>query len=450
MAFSLVFLDTRAALCTCLAVALLACGQSSAEQATEQPIFQPVDADISSLGPLDAQLIADAAVQLLAVDASVDAQTQPDSGGTEQASWVTTWASALADQGVFAVFTPVSNATLRQVIHTSVAGDVVRIRLSNEYGTDALRIKRVRIALTAQGASIKPGSDRALLFDGKEPIEIAKGQARTSDALMFALPGLANVTISMELEGAAPTQTTHREPLQSGWLADGQQADKESLTAPAAFSQRLFLEAIDVRTQSTRAVACLGDSITDGAGSTTDLNRRWPDLLAARLAMTAQPMAVVNVGYGGNQLLADGAGPAALARLERDVFKQQGITHLIVLEGINDIGLNSVSASQLVEGMTKLIERAKAKGLRVLGGTLCPFEGAFYWDAEREATRTAFNDWIRTKAPFDGVIDFDKAARDPSEPTKLLLVYDSGDRLHPSDRGYEAMANAIDLALLAH
>ena len=196
-----------------------------------------------------------------------------------------------------------------------------------------------------------------------------------------------------------------------------------------------------------------GDSITDGARSTLDMNSRWPDYLARRLAARkkGKPVGVLNAGISGNQVLGDGAGVSALARFDRDVLMQTGVTHVIVMEGINDIGIArsnpTPSADDLIAGHRQLIARAHARVLKVYGATLTPFEGAAYWSAEGEAKRQALNQWIRTSGEYDGVIDFDQVTRDPAAPTKFLPAYDSGDHLHPGDAGYKAMGEAVDLKL---
>jgi lysophospholipase L1-like esterase len=202
----------------------------------------------------------------------------------------------------------------------------------------------------------------------------------------------------------------------------------------------------------TGAILAIGDSITDGTRSTPNTNSRWPDLLAKRLAEAgASRLAVLNAGIAGNRVLLDNAGQNLLARFDRDVLAQPGVTHVVVLEGINDIGQGRSnplpSAADLIAGHRQLIRRAHAKGLKIFGATLTPFEGAGYWTPEGEAKRTAVNDWIRNGKEYDGVIDFDMATRDPSQPTKFLAPYNSGDNLHPSDAGYQAMANAVDLSL---
>jgi lysophospholipase L1-like esterase len=220
-----------------------------------------------------------------------------------------------------------------------------------------------------------------------------------------------------------------------------------------------FLARVEVTApEQTGAVVTIGDSITDGSRSTVDTNNRWPDHLARRLAAANIKMGVLNVGIGGNRLLTDGIGGNALGRFDRDVLAQTGVTHVVVLEGINDVGLATrsgltpPSAADLIAAHRQLIERAHARGLKIYAGTLTPFEGTTipgYWSKEGDAIRQAVNEWIRTSKAYDAVIDFEAATRNPSQPTWLLPVYDSGDRLHPSDAGYKAMAAAVPLELFA-
>jgi lysophospholipase L1-like esterase len=218
-----------------------------------------------------------------------------------------------------------------------------------------------------------------------------------------------------------------------------------------------LLARVDVATTAPVAtVVAFGDSITDGTRSTVNTNNRWPDQLARRLAAdrSGARVAVVNAGIAGNRVLSDGAaqtGVNALARFDRDALLQPGVTHVVVMEGINDIGTArqnpSPSAADLIAAHRQLIERAHARGLKIYGATLTPFEGAAYWTAEGEAKRAALNQWIRTSRAYDAVIDFDAVIRDPGAPTKFLPQYNSGDNLHPNDAGYQAMGNAVDLSL---
>jgi lysophospholipase L1-like esterase len=256
--------------------------------------------------------------------------------------------------------------------------------------------------------------------------------------------------------GIAPSPvTTHNGASQTNYLSTpGNHVGAASLPVDREFGAWLLLARVEVAaTSDTRVVVAFGDSITDGARSTANMNARWPDTLARRLAERRRgpKVAVLNAGISGNRVLGDGAGLSALARFDKDVLMQTGVTHVIVMEGINDIGLAranpSPSAEDLIAGHRQLIARAHARGLKIFGATLTPYEGAGYYSPEGEAKRQALNDWIRTSGEYDGVIDFDAVTRDPASPGKFAAFADSGDHLHPGDAGYKAMGEAVDLAL---
>ncbi len=255
--------------------------------------------------------------------------------------------------------------------------------------------------------------------------------------------------------GISPSPvTTHNGASQTNFVSDtGNHSGVTTLPVNARSGAWFMIARVEVMAPSaTAAVVTFGDSITDGARSTTDTNSRWPDQLARRLAARKGPgVAVLNAGISGNRVLGDGAGVSALARFDRDVLMQTGVTHVVVMEGINDIGIArnnpSPSAEDLIAGHKQLIERAHARGLKIYGVTLTPFEGAPYYTPEGEAKRQALNSWIRSSGAYDGVIDFDMVTRDPAAPTKFLPAYDSGDHLHPGDAGYKAMGDAVDLAM---
>lgn len=309
-----------------------------------------------------------------------------------------------------------------------------------------------------------PGSDRQLTFGGSPTTVIPPGALVVSDPVRLAVPPLSNLAVSMYFPGSVSATTEHSLAVQTTYVSmPGNFASATSMPAGGTTTTSwYFVNGVEVTAEGrpAAAIVALGDSITDGYASTVDANRRWPNSLAARLQ--ARPatanLSVVDQGISGNRVLHDFIGPNALARLDRDVLSQSGVRWVIVLEGINDIGIpgafgtpaENVSADEIIEGHRQLIARAHAKGLRIYGGTLTPFEGTVfpgYYSPEGEVKRQAVNHWIRTSGEYDAVIDFDAAVRDPAHPTRILPAYDCGDHLHPNDAGYQAMANAIDLHL---
>jgi len=352
----------------------------------------------------------------------------------------------------------VTNQTLRQVVHTSIGGSRVRVVLSNVFGTAPIQIGGASLASRDKEASIVASSSKPLTFGGAATASILAGATLVSDPVDLALPPLADLAIDVFVPGdlgVGPSPvTTHNGASQTNYISEpGNHVGKASI-APALRPGAWFLiSRVEVMAPAnTIGLVAFGDSITDGARSTTDTNNRWPDVLARRFAARKSPaVAILNAGISGNRVLGDGAGLSALARFDKDVLMQTGVTHVVVMEGINDIGgarnNPSPSAADLIAGHKQLIERAHARGLKIYGGTLTPFDGAAYFTPEGEAKRQALNEWIRSSGAYDGVIDFDKATRDPAAPSKFLPAYDSGDHLHPNDAGYTAMGNLVDLAL---
>jgi lysophospholipase L1-like esterase len=347
---------------------------------------------------------------------------------------------------------------LRQIVRTSIGGSRVRVVLSNAFGTAPLEIGAAAVALRATDTAIVAASAKPLTFGGSRGASILAGATLVSDPVDVALAPLSDLVVDLYLPGdlglnPSPV-TTHNGASQTNFVSDTGNHVGEPVLTPALRPGAWFLLArVEVSAPATtNAIVTFGDSITDGARSTTDINNRWPDVLARRLAARTGPgFAVLNAGISGNRVLGDGAGVSALARFDKDVLMQTGVTHVVVMEGINDIGQArsnpSPSAADLIAGHKQLIERAKARGLTIYGATLTPYEGAAYFTPEGEAKRQALNEWIRTSGAYDGVIDFDKATRDPAAPTKFLPAYDSGDHLHPNDAGYTAMGSAVDLSL---
>jgi len=361
-----------------------------------------------------------------------------------------------------------TNQTLRQIVHTSIGGSKARVVLSNAYGTAPLTIGAAYIALRDKQAAIETASGRPLTFSGKPTITIPANAVMYSDPVNLAVPQMADLAIDLYLPGTTNTSATltmHGGAFQTSYISEtGNHAGKPTFPQVGTTRSWCVLSRVDVAApDAIGAIVAFGDSITDGAQSTADTNNRWPDHLARRLLAQGTKMGVLNAGIGGNRVLdeaavpsgldvrAVGAGINALARFERHVLSLPGVTDVIVLEGINDIGNArenpTPTAEDLIAGHQQLSEQAHARGLRICGATLTPFWGAAYYTEVGEAKRQALNDWIRTSKAYDGVIDFDKATRDPSDPKKLLGQYDSCDYLHPSDAGYKAMGEAIDLSL---
>ncbi len=362
-----------------------------------------------------------------------------------------------------------NNQTLRQIVHTSIGGERVRVVLSNAFGTAPLAVGAAHVALRQMDAAIAPKSDRALTFGGRPSTTIPAGAVIVSDPVSLTVPSFGDLAIDLYLPGdtAAPPApaanaaaaspvspvTTHAGALQTSYVSTtGDHTGAADFPVMTMTQAWFFLARVEVAAaEQVGAIVAFGDSITDGTRSTANTNNRWPDLLAKRLAAQNIKIGVLNEGIAGNRVLGDGAGVSALARFDRDVLVQTGVTHVIVLESINDIGLARdtalPSAADLIAAHRQLIERAHARGLKIYGATLTPFEGAAYWTTQGEAKRTALNEWIRTSKAYDGVVDFDAAVRDPAAPTKIQQQFNPGDNLHMNDAGYQAMANAIDLAL---
>jgi lysophospholipase L1-like esterase len=399
-------------------------------------------------------------LSLVAVLATLSLTASAQTIAANPARWVGTWATSPFGGDPWHTIPTLVDSTLREIVHTSIAGKALRVRFTNEFGTEPLRIDAASVALSAGESAIQPNSLHALAFDGQPFIVIPPGAAILSDAVEFATPAFANVTISFFL----PLQqisnvSVHSSAQQINYIQTGNEVSAPILTAPTTVSSWYFVSGIDVAPTATSAAAVVafGDSITDGAYATDNQNHRWPDDLATRLAgnpATAN-LAVLNEGIGGNCVLITCVGPNALARFDRDVLAQAGVRYVIVLESINDIGTlhepnrpnYKLTAEDLEQGLSQLIARAHEHGIKVFGATLTPYQGAGYYTDRGEQIREAVNSWIRTSGAFDGVIDFDKATSDPAHPLVFLPAYDSGDHLHPKDSGYAAMANSIDLSL---
>lgn len=378
--------------------------------------------------------------------------------------WVGTWSASVQGQINFAGrVSPAEgyeNQTVRMIVHTTIGGQRARVWLSNTFGATPLVVGAVHIALRSSGAAIVPASDRPVTFSGRSSFTIPPGAEMLSDPVDINVPQLGDLAISIFVPNKTDPPTWHSTGLHTTYIsAPGDFTASANIPDATKRTSWYWLAGVDVLApNSTAAVVTFGDSITDGARSTVDADRNWPSELAQRLLAERgkhPDLAVLNAGISGNRIVHDMIGSNALARFGRDVVAQAGVEDVIVLEGINDIGFSNipgqsdqaVATDDIIAGYRQLIERAHARDIRIFGGTLTPFEGATYFSQEAEAKREAVNKWIREGGAFDGVIDFDAAVRDPEHPTKLLPAFDSGDHLHPSDAGYKAMGDAVDLNL---
>ncbi|MDT4835358.1 GDSL-like Lipase/Acylhydrolase family protein [compost metagenome] len=354
--------------------------------------------------------------------------------------------------------------TLRQVARLSIGGTRLRVVISNEGGTTPLRIGAARVARHASGSAIVEGSDRVLRFGGRSDVTLPPGARLVSDPVDLPLPALSEVAVSLYLPEPSQPAGFHFDARQTLYIADGDLSATARLPAAAtSWSTRVYVSGLIVETpQAPVTVVALGDSITDGNGSTPGAHTRWPDALAERLA--PRGVGVLNAGISGGRLLKDGMGRAALERAGRDVFAQPGVRAMVVLLGTNDIGWPggpfapqepAVRAEAVIQGFRQLIEMAHAHNVRIVGATIPPNERALegtplagHHSPEKDKVRQAINRWIREGGAFDAVVDVDALLRDPARPTRLKAAMDSGDHLHPGDAGYRAMAAAIDLDAL--
>lgn len=370
--------------------------------------------------------------------------------------WVGTWGCSpqLTERRNLPPPPGLTSNTLRQIVQVSIGGKRLRVHFSNAFGTSPVTINAAHIALSAGDSAIKTDSDEALTFNGKPSVTILPGESILSDDFDFDLAPLSDVAVTIYFGDTSHDVTGHPGSRTTSYLQTGGSVSAADLPAATKTEHWYMLTGIDVEAKdSSAAIVTLGDSITDGRGSGTDKNDRWPDDLARRLQADKDTadIAVLNEGIGGNCVLRGGLGPTARSRFDRDVLDQNGARWLIVFEGVNDIGgsrgTNSPVAQNLIAAFQKFIDQAHAKNIRVYGATITPFGRSFYDSPAHEAAREEVNHWIRTSGKFDAVIDFDAAVRDPDHPNRLLPTVDSGDHLHPNEAGYKIMAGAIDLKL---
>jgi lysophospholipase L1-like esterase len=377
----------------------------------------------------------------------------------------TVWTGSWAASPMVQLYNPANaalfgNNTFRDVVHLSLGGSAVRLRLTNEFGATPLTISSVHVALSAGQDGIQTATDHVVTFGGSETVIIPEGAAMWSDPVAMPVSAFADLAVSIYLPKQAVTSalTYHALADSSNYIAAGSVTGAPVLDHPQKTNSWFLLSGVDVDAGSGAAtVVTLGDSITDGALATPDKNARWPDVLAKRLHANPATtrLGVLNEGISGNRILHDMAGSNALARLDRDVLAQDGVKYVVLMLGINDIGRTSqprnpddaVTVDQLKLGLTQIADRVHARGLKIYGVTLTPYAGAKYQDAAGSVMRDTVNTFIRTSGIFDAVIDFDKVTRDPAHKDTYLPAYDSGDHLHPNDAGYKAMGESVDLKL---
>ncbi|MFF0384750.1 GDSL-type esterase/lipase family protein [Streptomyces sp. NPDC004286] len=360
-------------------------------------------------------------------------------------SWTGTWEAAPSGTAP-----ALPGAAIRNVVHLSVGGHELRVRVTNRFGTAPLHLGAVTVALRqGQGPDAAPGTLRTATFHHATTTTIPPGRDLLTDPVHLTVPAAADLLVTVLTPDDSGPATQHGTALQTSWVAlvgAGHAADEDGSAYRTPISNWYYVAGVDVRGTATGSVVAFGDSLTDGHGSTHDANHRWPDLLAER----HRRLGVLNAGIGGNRLLRDGTGPSALARLDADALDRAGVRVLVVFEGVNDINGTPTAAdvSAYADAYRTLVARAHARHIRVVGVTLTPYGGYPAHTAAREAVRQGINDFIRTGGVFDAVADADAALRDPADPVRLLPRYDPGDHLHFDDDGMRAVADRVSRVLL--
>ncbi|MFE2445766.1 SGNH/GDSL hydrolase family protein [Streptomyces melanosporofaciens] len=395
--------------------------------------------------------------------------------GTDNAgNWVRSWGASpqAAHDGLGSLndHPPLADVTLRQVVRVSGGGRRVRIRFTNEFGTAPFTIGAARVGLAAPDGGVRPGSERVLTFSGASAATVPAGAPLLGDPVDLPLPALAKLSISLYLPGRVETCTCHDPVLDTGWTIPGDAVASPTLPENAeVLPVRALISAVELLPDApAKAIVVLGDSRTDGAGSTPDTNRSWPELLAERLAERGEGTGYVsNQGISGNRMLNNGIGVAAAARFDRDVLATPGLGYVVLSVGGNDLAISfaprdgdgpladflkvfpgaPVTTDDVIAGYRQLIARAHDHGVRVYATTIPPYEGAEVCTPEGESARQAVNEWIRTSGAFDAVLDFDAVWRDPGRPSRIREDFHAGDHLHGNDAGYRALADSIDLSL---
>lgn len=380
--------------------------------------------------------------------------------------WVASWGTAqqIPDTANELAAANWRDGSLRQTVRLSLGGGRLRVRLSNVHGTAPLMVEgaSVALALAPGKAQIDGATSRTLTFDGSPSVMIPAGAEYYSDAVALDVKAASDLSVSLYFKEAPPRQTSHSGSRVTSFFAKGNRIMDADWAEAGTIPRWFLVSDVDVQApRGTGAFVAIGDSITDGYGVATDSNSRWTDLLAARLRQDGQQVGIVNAGIGGGRMLRDGLGPNLASRFDRDVLLRAGVTHALVFIGVNDLGGQHRNTPDLPADRKKLLadlrlahrqlaERAKARGICMIGATITPYVGSDYYhpEPENEADRQELNDWIRNSGVFDAVVDFDAALRDPADPKRISKPLDSGDHLHPSLAGYRALAEAVPLDLL--
>ncbi len=389
----------------------------------------------------------------------------------QKSQWITTWAASPQKvwnkDFVFPTNIPdqISNQTIKQISQISLGGEAVRLVFTNQYGDQPLYIDKTTVGLI-KGQSLKSKSAYPVYFSGKLKAQILPGKQLMSDPIQLPVPDHAQLMVNTFIQRPTIFKTFHWDAKQTSWLITGNQtANLNTPSSAKTTTARLLLSAVEVKPKrKTHVVAVIGDSITDGATATLDANTRWTDFLAKRLS--PHQVAVINSGISGNRLLTDGMGDSALDRLKKEIFQYSGVKTLIVLVGINDISWPGTafapkqqipSFETLTEGYKRVVDEAHRQGIQVIGATLLPFSGALpntpldnYYQPNKDELRQRINHWMRTSKTFDGVLDLEQGLKDSKHSDRLNPIYDSGDHLHPNDRGNQQMANLVDLNQLVN